>query len=151
MYTQSWFTSLNSRSQQTKETMCVRAKSLHSYLTLCYLSPARLLCSWDFPGKNTGMGYHAPLQGIFLTQELNPRILCLFHWQMDSLPLAPPGKPIKQLYSNFLKIHVFLSTGSSLIPRDAHVYRKPSRKALNSVVKCPDPSPIDTDIALGAN
>ena len=58
-------------------------------------------CSWDFPGKNTGMGYHALLQGIFLTQELNPHILRLFHWQMDSLPLAPRGKPIKQLYSNF--------------------------------------------------
>ena len=66
---------------------------------------------------------------------------------MDSLPLAPPGKPIKQLYSNFFKTHVFLSMGSSLIPRDAHVYIK----ALNSVVKCPDPSPVDTDIALGAN
>ena len=32
------------------------------------LLPARLLCPWDFPGKNTGVGYHALLQGIFLTQ-----------------------------------------------------------------------------------
>ena len=31
----------------------------------------RLLCPWDFPGKNTGMGCHFLLQGIFLTQGLN--------------------------------------------------------------------------------
>ena len=36
---------------------------------------------------------HALLQGIFLTPGLNPGLLCLLHWQMDSLPLAPPGKP----------------------------------------------------------
>ena len=35
------------------------------------------------------MGCHFLLQGIFLTQELNPGLL---HWQEDSLPLAPPGK-----------------------------------------------------------
>ena len=31
--------------------------------------PARLLCPWDSPGKNTGVGCHVLLQGIFLTQE----------------------------------------------------------------------------------
>ena len=35
------------------------------------LQPARLLCSWDFPGKNTGVGSHALLQGIFPPQGLN--------------------------------------------------------------------------------
>ena len=39
------------------------------------LWPARLLCPWDSPGKNTGMGCHFLLQGIFLTQELNPGLL----------------------------------------------------------------------------
>ena len=29
--------------------------------------PARLLCPWDFSGKNTGVGSHFLLQGIFLT------------------------------------------------------------------------------------
>ena len=42
---------------------------------------ARLLCPRDFPGKNTGVGCHAPLQGIFLTQESNPWLLHLLHWQ----------------------------------------------------------------------
>ena len=36
------------------------------------LQPARLLSSWGFPGKNTGVGCHALLQGIFTTQGLNP-------------------------------------------------------------------------------
>ena len=31
-------------------------------------------------------------QGIFPTQGLNPHLLCLLHWQVGSLPLAPPGK-----------------------------------------------------------
>ena len=40
------------------------------------LQIARLLCPWDSPGKKTGVGCHALLQGIFLTQESN---LCLLH------------------------------------------------------------------------
>ena len=35
------------------------------------LQPARLLCPWDCPGKNTRVGCHSLLQGIFLTQGLN--------------------------------------------------------------------------------
>ena len=57
------------------------------------LWPARLLCPWDSPGKNTGVACHALLQGIFLTQGSNPCLLCLLHWQVGSLPLALPGKP----------------------------------------------------------
>ena len=49
----------------------------------------------DFPGKNTGVGCHALLQGIFPTQGSNLSLFCLLHWQVDSLPLAPPGKPKK--------------------------------------------------------
>ena len=36
------------------------------------------------------------LQGIFLIQGLNPGLLCLMHWQVGSLPLAPPGKLIEE-------------------------------------------------------
>ena len=45
------------------------------------------------PGKNTGVGCHALLQGIFPTQWSNPCLLCLLNWQPGSLPLAPPRKP----------------------------------------------------------
>ena len=59
----------------------------------CGLQPARLLCPWDSLGKNTGEGCHALLQGIFLTQRLNPHFLCLLHWQSGSL-LVLPWKPV---------------------------------------------------------
>ena len=51
------------------------------------LQSTSLLSPWDSPGKNTGVGCHALLQGIFLTQESN---LHLLHWQADSLPLVLP-------------------------------------------------------------
>ena len=41
----------------------------------------------DSPGKNTGVGCHFLLLGIFPTQGLN---LCLLHWQADSLSQGPP-------------------------------------------------------------
>ena len=37
--------------------------------------PARLLCPWDSPGKNTGVGCHALLQGIFPTQGSNSSLM----------------------------------------------------------------------------
>ena len=55
---------------------------------LVFCNPTRLLCPWNFLGKNTGVGCHFPLQGIFLTQGSNP---CLLHWQADSLPLSYLG------------------------------------------------------------
>ena len=47
------------------------------------LWPIRLLCPWDSPGKNTGVGCHILLQGIFLNQGSNPRLML---WQVGSLP-----------------------------------------------------------------
>ena len=44
----------------------------------------------DSPGKNTGVGSHTLLQGIFPTQGSNPRSPAV---QVDSLPYEPPGKP----------------------------------------------------------
>ena len=41
------------------------------------LQRARLLCPWDSPGKNIGVGCHALLQGIFLTQGSNPHLLSI--------------------------------------------------------------------------
>ena len=57
------------------------------------MQPARLLCPRDFPGKNTGLGCHFLLQGIFLTQGLNPWLLHLLHWQAIFKITEPPGKP----------------------------------------------------------
>ena len=42
------------------------------------------LCPWDSPGKNTGVGCHLLLEGIFPTQGSNPCLLhcrrILYHW-----------------------------------------------------------------------
>ena len=64
------------------------ALSLQLCLTLCMavdcMSPTRLFCPWDSPGKNAGAGCHFLLQGIFPTQGLNPHLLCLLYWQVGS-------------------------------------------------------------------
>ena len=54
--------------------------------------PARFLCPWASPGKNTGVSCHDLLQGVFPTQGSNLYLLCLLHWA-DSLPTEPPGRP----------------------------------------------------------
>ena len=73
----------------------MRTKSFQSCLTLCDpMDCSRLLCPWDSPGMNTGVGCHAPLQGISPTQGPNLRLLRLLHWQVGSLPLVPPGMDV---------------------------------------------------------
>ena len=52
--------------------------------------PTRLLCPWNYPGKNTGVGNHSLLQGIFPTQRLNPSLLhcgqILYHLRHQRSP-----------------------------------------------------------------
>ena len=52
------------------------------------LWPSRPLCSWDSLGKNTGVGSHSRLQGIFPTQELNP-----LHFRQILCHLSHQGSP----------------------------------------------------------
>ena len=66
--------------------MCYVLSWLHG------LQPANLLCPWTFPGKNTAVGCHFLLQGVFPIQASNPYLLCLLHWQADSLPLSHSKK-----------------------------------------------------------
>ena len=55
----------------------------------------RLLCPWNSPGKNTGVGCHFLLQGIFLIQGLNPGLPhCGRGLSTDCLPTEPPGSII---------------------------------------------------------
>ena len=77
-----------------KRCTCMYAKSLESCPTLCNaMQPARLLCPWDSPGKNTGVGCCTLFQGIFPTQGSKLHLLSLLHWQVGSLPLTATGKP----------------------------------------------------------
>ena len=71
---------------------------MSSCLQPCGLKFARLLYVWDSPGMNTGVDCPALLQGILPVQGSNLNLQCLLHWQADSLPLAPPGKPCKIAY-----------------------------------------------------
>ena len=81
------------------------------------LSCVRLVATpWNFLGKNTGVGRHFLLQGIFLTQGSNSHLLHFLHWQVYSLPLEPPGKPeIKNtgVGCYFLLQGIFLIQGSN--------------------------------------
>ena len=51
------------------------------------LKPTRLLCPWDFPGKNTGVGCHFFLQGM----NPSPALAGGF------FTIEPPGKPQQDL------------------------------------------------------
>ena len=68
---------------------CHVCSVMSNSLWLHELSPARVFCLWDFPGKNTGVGCHCLLQGIFLTQRSNPHLL---YFQVDSLLLSHQGR-----------------------------------------------------------
>ena len=62
---------------------CVHAQLLQSCLTFCNpkdCNPPSSYAHGDSPGKNTGVGCHALLQGIFLTQESSLHLLCLLQW-----------------------------------------------------------------------
>ena len=56
------------------------------------LQPARLLCPWDSPGQNTGVGCHALLHGIFLTQGQTEASCTAGRFFTTELP----GKPLIQ-------------------------------------------------------
>ena len=52
-----------------------------------------------FYGVDQSFPFQGLSKGIFPTQRLNPHLLSLLHWQVCSLPLAPPRKP---LYIHYL-------------------------------------------------
>ena len=76
-------------------TACMPTKSLQPCPSLC--NPMDYSCqaslSMGFSRQDTGVGCHVLLQWIFLTQGSNWSFLPLLHWQADSWPLVPPGKP----------------------------------------------------------
>ena len=74
--------------------LCAQSLSrVQLFTTLC---TARLLCPWDFSGKNTGVGCHFLLHGTFLTQGLN-LCLCLLHCRQILYLLSHWGSPITHI------------------------------------------------------
>ena len=124
--------------------MCLVTQSCPTLCNLIDCSPPGASVHGDSPGKNTGMGWHALLQGIFPTRGSNPGLLhcgwILFHlshqgsprileWvaypdpeiepgcpalQVDSLPAELPGKPLSPSLFN-TKVFEFYQT-ALLIP-----------------------------------
>ena len=72
------------------------------------LKPGRLLCPWDSPGKNTGVGCHFLFQGIFLTQgsNLSPALAG------GLFTINPPRKPIS-INEHLLSTRCILPTGDN--------------------------------------
>ena len=69
--------------------------AIQLYLNLCKAtdsSPPGSSVHGDSLGKETGVGCHALLQGIFLTQGSNPHLLHLLQW-----PHVPPALEPEQL------------------------------------------------------
>ena len=78
--------------------MCVCVLSHIQLFSSPWTVAPRLLCPWNFPGKNTRMGCHFLLQGIFLTQRSSLHLLYPLYWQEDCLPLYPLGNPKRSHY-----------------------------------------------------
>ena len=72
--------------------MCSVAQSCLTPCNPTDSSPPGSSTHKNFPGRNTGVGCHFLLQGIFPTPGLNPRLLHLLHGLVGSLRLVPPGK-----------------------------------------------------------
>ena len=56
----------------------------------------------DSPDKNTGVGYHALLQGIFPTQGSNLSLLHLLHWEADFFTTSTTWEKAMAPHSNTL-------------------------------------------------
>jgi len=74
--------------------VCVLSRFSRIWLCAILWTVVRLLCPWDSPGKNTGVGCHTLLQGIFPIQGSSLGLFHLLHWQVGFSPLVPPGKPM---------------------------------------------------------
>ena len=74
------------------------------------LQPARLLCPWDSPGRNTGVDCHSLLQGIFPAQGSN---LGLLHCRWILYPLnhaSPTGLTAYKEFCFIFKPHELRKT-----------------------------------------
>ena len=77
-----WKVEFGSRAHECESFRC---SVVSTSLQPCGLQPARLLCPWDSPGKNTGMGCHFLLQGIFPTQGWNTHLLHLQQVDLEGI------------------------------------------------------------------
>ena len=108
---------LGEKGRFLKEKMiCVHAKWLSCVQlfvtprTVAHQAPL----SRDSPGKNTRVGSHALLQGIFPSQESNLCLLPLLHRHIGSLPLLTSGKATQYIFMYYfiyiiMDVHIYVS------------------------------------------
>ena len=130
--------------------VCVLSSFSHVQLFMTlWIVAARLLCPWVSSGKNTGVGCHALFQGIFPTQGSNLHFLCLLHWQVGSLPLAPSGKPSERSALHLFNISEHLLGAmlcyrqlakASKIGKEWHSFAYISGRFINSILQLLIPS-----------
>ena len=95
--------------------MCACSASQWCLTVISWAAAARLLCPWDSAAKNTGVGSPSLLQGIFLTQGSNLRLL---HWQANSLPVSHLGRPLCCQWGNhFCKRELRNNTAGALVAK----------------------------------
>ena len=73
--------------------VCVRHSVVSDSLQHHGLKPTGLLCPWDSPVKNTGVGCLFLLQRIFPTQGSNPSLLWLLNCREILYHLSHQGSP----------------------------------------------------------
>ena len=122
--------------KRLSEWTCMRAKLLPSSLSLCNpmdCNPPGFSVYGDSPDKNTGVSCHALLGGIFPTQRLNPRLLCLLHWQHITL--------FNFLHSFLLSCEVmfaFIFSSSSFFFFSPITYKPPDNRDLSWSINSSD-------------
>ena len=93
-----WRSSGTARRTQTLF-VCVSRSVVSDSLQPHGLKPTRLLCPWDFPGKDIGVSCYFLLQGIFPTEGSNPGLL---HCRQILYRLSYKGRPVPSNGLNFL-------------------------------------------------
>ena len=107
---------------------CLFAKSYLTLLQTHGLQSARLLCSWDFPGKNTGVDCHFLLQVSSWPRDLTPvscvetvsriagGLLCcswILHWLshqgLEKLLKVQSGIPFEKFQQSKLRKRIYAS------------------------------------------
>jgi len=105
---------------------CLVSSVVSDTVQLHRLEPPRLLCPWDSPGKNTGVGCCALLQEVFPIQGSNP---CLLHlpvllgmfFNTSATREAPCNKSKGNITLNGNKVKVFLLNSEQA--KEAHSYQ----------------------------
>ena len=103
--------SLHCRQNLTQDygCVCISCSVMTDSLRPHGVHPSRLLCPWNSPGKNTGVGCHSLLQGISLTQGWN---LGLLHCLQLLYHLSHQGSRLFQIRSAGLTWEAHMGPGT---------------------------------------